>query len=108
MAKFKIVNGESVQLTSEEEKEVDEKVKAWADGGELNYNLNQLRNIRNILLKETDYLGLSDLTMSSSFKTYRQSLRDITKDLNTVEKVQEKMKQDIKGKYVNFPDKPTE
>jgi hypothetical protein len=45
--------------------------------------------------------------MSSSFKTYRQSLRDITKDLNTVDKVQEKMKQDTDGKYVNFPTKPT-
>ena len=45
--------------------------------------------------------------MSSSFKTYRQSLRDITKDLNTVDKVQEKMKQDVKGNYINFPTKPT-
>ena len=108
MPRFKMVNGKRIQFTSEEEKEVDAKVKAWADGGELNYKLNQLRNIRNILLKETDYLGLSDLTMSSSFKTYRQSLRDITKDLNTVEKVQEKMKQDTNGKYVNFPTKPKE
>ena len=45
--------------------------------------------------------------MSSSFKTYRQSLRDITKDLDTVDKVQDKMKQDVNGKYINFPTKPT-
>tara|TARA_R100001126_G_scaffold95165_1_gene66640 strand:- start:2 stop:325 length:324 start_codon:yes stop_codon:yes gene_type:complete len=107
MTRYKIVNGEKIQFTAEEEKARDVEEKAWADE-ELNRNLNQLREIRNNLLKETDYLGLSDLTMSSSFKTYRQSLRDITKDLNTVEKVQEKMKQDTDGKYVNFPTKPTE
>ena len=45
--------------------------------------------------------------MSSSFKTYRQSLRDITKDLDTVDKVQEKMKKDENEKYINFPTKPT-
>ena len=107
MTRYKIVNGKKIQFTAEEEKLRDAEEKAWADG-ELNRSLNELREIRNNLLKETDYLGLSDLTMSSSFKTYRQSLRDITKDLNTVEKVQEKMKQDTDGKYVNFPTKPTE
>ena len=30
------------------------------------------------LLKETDWLALSDVTMSDDWKTYRQSLRDIT------------------------------
>ena len=107
MTRYKIVNGKKIQFTAEEEKLRDAEEKAWADG-ELDRNLNELRYIRNNLLRDTDYLGLSDLTMSSSFKTYRQSLRDITKDLDTVEKVQEKMKQDTNGKYVNFPTKPTE
>jgi len=106
MSRYRIVNGKKIQFTAEEEKLRDVEEKAWADG-ELDRNLNELRDLRNNLLKETDYLGLSDLTMSSSFKTYRQSLRDITKDLDTVDKVQDKMKQDTDGKYVNFPTKPT-
>ena len=35
------------------------------------------RNSRNNLLAETDYLALSDVTMSDAWKTYRQSLRDL-------------------------------
>ena len=106
MPRYRTVNGKKIQFTAEEETLRDAEEKAWADG-ELDRNLNELRDLRNKLLKETDYLGLSDLTMSSSFKTYRQSLRDITKDLDTVDKVQEKMKQDVNGKYINFPTKPT-
>ena len=37
------------------------------------------RNQRNKLLAETDYFGLSDVTMSSNMKTYRQALRDLPK-----------------------------
>ena len=33
---------------------------------------------RNKLLTETDYLALSDNTMSAAVTTYRQALRDIT------------------------------
>ena len=107
MPRYRIVNGKKIQFTAEEEKARDAEEKVWADG-ELNRSLNELRNLRNNLLKETDYLGLSDSTMSSSFRTYRQSLRDITQDLDTVDKVQEKMKQDVNGNYINFPTKPTE
>ena len=38
-----------------------------------------LREQRNILLAETDWMGNSDVTMSADWKTYRQALRDITK-----------------------------
>jgi hypothetical protein len=37
-----------------------------------------LRSSRNALLAETDYLALSDNTMSAEMATYRQALRDIT------------------------------
>ena len=40
------------------------------------------RSKRTALLAETDYFGLSDVTMSSNMKTYRQALRDITKNSN--------------------------
>ena len=37
----------------------------------------RVREERNRLLAETDYLALSDVTMSSAWATYRQNLRDI-------------------------------
>ena len=36
-----------------------------------------LRARRNFLLAETDYLALSDNTLTDAMKTYRQSLRDL-------------------------------
>ena len=46
-----------------------------------------LRGTRNSLLAQTDYLALSDQTMSAEMTTYRQALRDITNGLTTVEQV---------------------
>ena len=48
--------------------------------------LSEIREKRNILIAETDYLALSDHTLSSDMTTYRQSVRDITNGLDTVEK----------------------
>ena len=36
-----------------------------------------IRNKRSTLLLETDYLGMSDVTMSTEMSTYRQALRDV-------------------------------
>jgi len=47
--------------------------------------LEQLRGLRNAKLQETDYLALSDNTLSSDMKTYRQSLRDITKTYSSLD-----------------------
>lgn len=44
-----------------------------------------LRNQRNTKLEETDYLALSDNTLSNDMKTYRQSLRDITKSYTSID-----------------------
>tara|TARA_E500000081_G_scaffold66635_1_gene68638 strand:+ start:256 stop:735 length:480 start_codon:yes stop_codon:yes gene_type:complete len=38
-----------------------------------------VRGTRNELLEETDFYALSDVTMSDLMKTYRQNLRDVTK-----------------------------
>ena len=46
-----------------------------------------LRLTRNKLLQDTDHYALSDQTLSDDMRTYRQSLRDITNNLNTVEDV---------------------
>ena len=40
------------------------------------------RNRRDSLLAETDWMALSDVTMSTEMTTYRQALRDITNHAN--------------------------
>ena len=37
------------------------------------------RSVRDFELEKTDYLALSDVTMSDDWKTYRQALRDLPK-----------------------------
>ena len=54
---------------------------------EFDMAMEDLRAKRNTLLQETDHLALSDNTLSSDMTTYRQSLRDITNGLTTVEDV---------------------
>ena len=78
MPRFKMVNGERIQFTAEEEKARDLEAQAWADGAPARRMAN-LRQQRNQLLAETDWMGNSDVTMSADWKTYRQALRDITK-----------------------------
>jgi hypothetical protein len=54
---------------------------------EFDMAMEDLRAKRNKLLADTDYLALSDNTMSAEMTTYRQALRDITNGLTTVEDV---------------------
>jgi len=63
---------------------------------EFELSMMRLRSERNRLLAETDYLALSDNTMSSEMTTYRQELRDITNGITTVEDIE----------AVVFPTKP--
>ena len=85
MPRYKLVNGERIQLTAEEEAARDAEEKAWADGA-LARAQADLRSKRNRLLAETDFYALSDVTMSDDMKTYRQELRDLPADKDTVEK----------------------
>jgi hypothetical protein len=55
---------------------------------ELDMAMSNLRAKRNKLLAETDYLALSDNTMTEEVKTYRQALRDITIGLSTIAEVE--------------------
>jgi hypothetical protein len=87
MPRYHKVNGVKVQFTAEEETARDAEEQAWADAAPARA-LAELRNKRNRLLAETDYLALSDQTMSSEMTTYRQALRDITNGLTTVEDVE--------------------
>tara|TARA_Y100001972_G_C7576443_1_gene289222 strand:- start:155 stop:445 length:291 start_codon:yes stop_codon:yes gene_type:complete len=78
MPRYKMVNGERIRFTAEEETARDAEEKAWAEGAPTRRMAN-LRQQRNQLLAETDWMGNSDVTMSADWKTYRQALRDITK-----------------------------
>ena len=95
MPRFKLLNGEKIQFTAAEETARDNEEAAVLTAAPENA-LNVLRNVRNKLLAETDYLALSDNTMSSAMTTYRQALRDLTNGLDTVAKVEAK----------EFPTKP--
>jgi hypothetical protein len=53
---------------------------------ELDIAMETLRAKRNKLLADTDYLALSDNTMTEEARTYRQALRDITEGLTTKNK----------------------
>ncbi len=103
--KTKMVNGVEVKLTADEIKELEARDKEWAEG-EKDRNLALIRSVRLGMLEETDFYGMSDVTMSSDMKTYRQALRDVTNGLDTVEKTRTKLEQDSDGSYKNFPTKP--
>jgi hypothetical protein len=100
----KIKNGIKIDLTAEEITALEAKDVVWNNGA-LDRALTELRQIRNNLLKSTDWYANSDLTMSSDMTTYRQALRDLTNGLDTVAKVQTKLEIED-GKYINFPTKP--
>ena len=102
---YKIVNGERIALSDAEMTAREAEEKEWSDG-EKDRNLEFIRSIRLGLLQETDFYGMSDVTMSSDMKTYRQALRDITSGLDTVEKTRTKLERDSDGSYKNFPTKP--
>ena len=92
----KLVNGILLDLTAQEITERQAEETAWNNGA-LDRALNILREKRNNLLKKTDWMANSDVTISDEWKTYRQDLRNITNGLTTVEQVE----------AVEFPTKPS-
>ena len=95
MPRYKLVNGERIQLTAEEETQRDQEEADW-EAGAFDRAIADLRQRRNALLSSTDFYALSDVIMSDEMKQYRQDLRDITEGLTTEEQV----------KAVEFPTKP--
>jgi len=86
MAEHKLVDGIQIPLSAEEiaQRQADET--AW-NAGAFDRSLASLRAKRNSLLAATDYLALSDNTLSAAMSSYRQSLRDITEGLSTADEV---------------------
>ena len=85
MPRYHNINGEKVQFTDAEETARDNEEAAWANAAPTRA-LEELRTRRNILLAETDYLALSDATLTDAMTTYRQALRDLPSGKDTVEK----------------------
>ena len=88
MPRYHNINGNKVQFTAEEETARDAEEQAWADAAPARALAN-LRAKRNRLLVETDYLALSDNTLSDDMKTYRQQLRDFPAGKATVAKCED-------------------
>ena len=95
MARHHNINGVQVPFTAEEEAARDAEESAYANGA-FDRAMADLRSKRDNLLKASDYLALSDNTLSADMTTYRQSLRDITDGLTTLDEVD----------AVTFPTKP--
>jgi hypothetical protein len=95
MAEHKLVDGVKVILSDAEIAQRQAEEIAWNNGA-FDRSLASLRAKRNALLAATDYLALSDNTLSAAMTSYRQSLRDLTEGLSTVEQVNS----------VVFPTKP--
>ena len=95
MAEHKLVDGVQIELTSQEIAQRQAEATAWQNGA-FDRAIAGLRQRRNALLSATDYLALSDNTLSVAMSEYRQDLRDITVGVDTVAKVN----------AVIFPDKP--
>ena len=96
MPRYKLVNGERIQFTAEEETQRDQEETEWSNNA-FNRAIENLRQERNNLLSKTDWWGASDNTMTAEQTKYRQDLRDLTNGLTTVEEVQ----------AVEFPTKPS-
>ena len=96
MPRYILENGVRRQMTDAEEDARDAEELLWANES-FDRAIETLRIDRNRRIVETDYLALSDVTMSDAWKTYRQSLRDITNGVDTVEKAEN----------VTWPTKPS-
>ena len=101
MVRYHATNGNvRVQFTAEEEAARDAEEKAWSDGAK-DRKLEQIKSIRLIKLKDTDYMANSDYTMPDNIKTWRQNLRDLPQDNNTEEKYDLLLARDSDGKLTH-------
>ena len=95
MTRHHNINGVQVPFTAKEEAQRDAEELAYANGA-FDRAMANLRQRRNSLLTATDYLALSDNTLTTEMSTYRQTLRDLTNGLTTLDEVN----------AVTFPTKP--
>jgi len=97
MVDHKLVDGVKVVLSDAEIAQRAAEEAAW-NAGAFDRAINNLRAKRNALLSASDWTILSDSPVQDKYvwQSYRQSLRDLTEGLSTVEQVNS----------VVFPTKP--
>ena len=97
MAEHKLVDGIQIPLSAEEIAQRQAEEIAWNNGA-FDRSLASLRAKRNSLLASSDYTVLQDSPVQDKliWQSYRQSLRDLTEGLSTVEQINS----------VVFPTKP--
>jgi hypothetical protein len=78
------INGINREMTAEEQAEYNQ-VQSDFNATKKENKLRQIRALRNQKLQETDYLALSDNTLSVAISNYRQGLRDIPQNNTTEE-----------------------
>ena len=88
MARHHNINGNIVPFTAEEEAQRDAEELAYANGA-FDRAMADLRQRRNSLIASSDWVMMSDSPIAdkTAWETYRQTLRDITNGLTTVEDV---------------------
>ena len=98
ISEYKAVNGELVKMSAEEiskrQAEVDE-----ANSKLPEKKLNQIRELRNQKLSETDWYSNSDITMPDNIKTWRQQLRDLPQTYTTEDEYDELL--EMQGDFPN-------
>ena len=87
-------------MTTEEQAQYDKDLAEW-NSKSADRKLEKIRLYRNRRLKQTDYLALSDVTMSDAVKTWRQTLRDLPQNNTTEAKYDELLAKDSNGNLTN-------
>tara|TARA_B100000085_G_scaffold61697_1_gene54547 strand:+ start:871 stop:1152 length:282 start_codon:yes stop_codon:yes gene_type:complete len=82
------INGVLREETAEEKKSREDSQKIFAEERKT-FDIDELRFERNLLLQQSDWTQSRDVTLSNDadWKTYRQALRDITKDYTSLDDV---------------------
>ena len=103
MSKIIVVttNGQEVRdMTTSEQTEHDA-VMTEINNQKVSKKLERIKKMRLEKLEETDYLALSDVTMSDAVKTWRQTLRDLPQNNTTEEKYDTLLAKDDDGNLTN-------
>ena len=93
-------NGIVRPMTDAEKTARQNEEKTWNDAKPTR-QLAEIRSIRNSKLSETDYLAMSDNTMSDEMKSYRPSMRDIPQDFSE-DKYNELLARDEQGNLTHY------
>ena len=83
--RYKVVNGEYIELTAEEIQELEDRA------AEADLNLDMVRGQRNGLLRDSDWTQIADASLGAhtaeEWATYRQELRDLPSKHSKVSEV---------------------